>query len=174
MNRLSPQLITYILLVLALGASATGCVMVFTIADEVERTKHEIELLVKRTSGGLAQPEEVPEITDSTAFYNYREDVISSSSFGPKRKVKVHRFFFKRASYTDSLFGGFSVVVANVSGKGVILERQRNVTVTTDNLGKKVGDWRRRVNLLTRDNEPYFALSNDAMKLRTLVRTSTF
>jgi len=163
-----------ILILLTLVSSITSCVMLIAVTDTIDELEENDKIIMENMQGNLSQPEILPEISDTIAYYKIQKGTTEGGLYTNGTSVKVHRFFFVRAQYTDSILNGFSVIVAEVGNSGVIIESQDNVTINQSNLGEKVNDWKTRVNELSSNNKPYFSLSDEGLKIRSLVRTAKF
>lgn len=84
----------------------------------------------------------------------------------------LHRFYFKRAVYTDSLSSGFSVIVADFGRAGIIVENQQDVALSTEMLGSKVSNWKGSMNKITKGKKMYYNLSSTGMQIRTFIRSN--
>lgn len=163
-------------LALVLILNVTGCVMLVAVSETVERAARADRSMMEaiQNKGVLAQPDSMPVLNDSVAYYAVRTGRTEGKGFDEGRYVKMHRFFFKRACYTDSVYTGFSVVVAEVDGRGYLMENQPQVTVAESHLGTRSRQWREAINYLTGRMDPYFALDDEGLKLRSLLRSAKF
>ena len=172
MNKIKEWLIP-ILIGIILIMSITSCVMILAISDTVDKLKDDDKQMMEQMQGNLHPPVETPKLSDSTAFYKSESKTLDMG-FGKEKWIRIHRFFFKRAEFTDSLYSGFSIIVADFGSSGVIIESQENVTVSVSNLGDKIHKWQSKLNLVTLNKPTYSDLSDDGLKVRTFVRSNKF
>jgi len=162
-----------ILIGVTLITSITSCVMVIAISETTNKLEEDDKQMMAQMQGNMNAPKVTPKLTDSTAYYK-SEDKTLDLGLGDKKWIKIHRFFFKRAAYTDSLYSGFSIIVADFGSSGVMIESQENVTVTSSNLGDTLHKWQTKLNLLTLNKMSYNDLSDDGLKTRTYLRSNKF
>lgn len=162
------------LILLTLVFSLTSCVMLFVVTDSISDIEKQDEKVTENDNSRYTQPDIIPEITDSIAYYKEQNGSTESSLYSQGKKINIKRFFFIRGQYTDSIYNGYSIVVAKVGNSGIIIESQENVTVSASNLGEEVKDWKSKINDLTLNDKPYFSLSDEALKTQSLIRTAKF
>jgi len=166
-------LITPILIAITLAVSLYGCIMVYELSDSIDELQQEDELIMEELKRDFNAPEEMPVLNDSLAYY-ITEDRVIETGYREYYKFTLHRFFFPRAQYTDSLFNGFNIVIADFAKKGVLIEHQDNVTVTQSNMGELIFNWKLNVDTLTINRKPYSDYSEKGLKVKTYIRTNKF
>ncbi len=150
-----------------------GCVMILAVHEnvrELEQNDKNMTQLIQ--SGNLEQPDSIPKLTDSLAYYKSERKLVECNY--KNSWVTIHRFFFKRAEYTQKLYSGFSIIVAEFDTQKILVESQDNVTLATTNLGDATKDWETKLDALTTDKDSYVDFSDDGLKVRTYIRSNKF
>ncbi len=164
-----------ILLGIILVTSIYGCVMILAVSETVkELEENDKQMMDHLESNMLNPPDSMPQLSDSLAYYKSERKLIKGDYNYGDSWVTVHRFFFKRSEYTEKLFGGFSIIIADFNTKGVFLETQDNVTLATTNLGDTVTNWETKLDSLTVDRSQYIDFSDNGLKARTFIRSNKF
>lgn len=166
-------LIIPILIAITLAVSLYSCVMVYELSDSIEDLQEEDQLIMEELKRDLNAPDEKPVLNDSVAFYISEKRVIET---GYKEYVSftLHRFFFPRAKYTDSLYNGFNIVIVDLNKKGILIEHQDNVTISKSNMGELIKNWKFNIDSLSFDKKPYSDYSETGLKIKTYIRTNKF
>jgi hypothetical protein len=171
--KLRKELIVPILLVVTLSLSLCSCVMLMVVSDNVEDLENQDKEIMTQLAGNLATPEKTPELSDSIAYYKSERQYIDLG-YSSGITVTFHRFYFKRAAYTDSLFNGFSILVAEIGNRSIIIENQDNVNLSASALGVPLHEWKAKLNELSDNREPYADYSDNGLKLRTFIRSNKY
>ena len=166
-------LIVPILISITLMVSVYSCVMVLEMSDNIETLQEEDEKIMEQLQKDMIPPEVVPVLSDTLSYY-YTDKRLIEVDYNTNYWVTIHRFFFVRAKYTDSLYNGFSIVVADINNKGIIIERQENVTLSQSNLGEIVDNWQFKLDTLTIDKKQYSDYSDKGLKVKTYIRTNKY
>lgn len=171
MKNLEKYIIPF-LLVLTLSTSIFSCVMVFEVSDNVEKLQESDKNIMKELRSNLNPPDTIPILSDSIAYYKSEHRFIEVDF--ERYYFTIHRFFFKRANYTDSLFNGFSILVADFDNRGIIIENQDNVTLTASSIGEIENNWQTKLNYLTSDKNMYNDFSDKGLRIKTYLRSNKF
>ena len=166
------QVIIPLLIMLTLSVSIYSCVMVLEVSDNVEKLQEADKSIMEELRSNLNPPDSMPVLTDSLAYYRTEQRYIEVDF--EKYYFTVHRFFFKRANYTDSLFSGFSIIVADFDKRGIIIENQDNVTLSSSNVGEIDCNWQTKLNSLTSDKNMYSDFSDKGLRIKTYIRSNKF
>ncbi len=167
----------YILLVITTTSSLYSCVMGLVIhenVNELQEADEEMMASVQNMKSTLEVPKEYVKLSDSLAYYKTEKKWVETSSGYDKkgRNFTLHRFYFKRAIYTDSLSSGFSVIIADFGKSGIIIENQKNVVLPENMLGEKELNWKNKMDSLTSNKKMYSNLSSAGMQIRTNIRST--
>jgi len=166
------QLIIPLLLVVTLAICISGCVVIFHVKDSVEQLREDDKKIMDELRSNLNAPDTIPVLTDSLAFYKTDKRFVDVGN--KKIWFTFHRFFFKRANYTDSLSSGFSILVADFDKKGIIIENQDNVTLSASNFGEPTKKWKAKLNLVTLKKSTYSDFSDEGLRIKTYIRSNKF
>lgn len=166
------QFIIPFLLILTSSVSIYSCVMVLEVSDNVEKLQEADKNIMEELRSNLNPPDTMPVLTDSLAYYSTEQRYIEVDY--EKYYFTIHRFFFKRANYTDSLFSGFSIIVADFGKRGIIIENQDNVTLSSSNVGEIESNWQTKLNSLTSDKNMYSDFSDKGLRIKTYIRSNKF
>lgn len=164
------ELFIPVLLAITLAVSVYGCVMVVAVYDNVEQLQEEDERIMAELQSNLNPPDSIPVLSDSLTYYKTEKKRITLDY--DEYWFTIHRFFFKRANYTDSLYNGFSIVVADFGSKGIIIENQDNVTLSSSNIGEPTVKWQSKLNMITSNKETYSDFSDKGLRVKTYVRSN--
>ena len=163
----------YIMLGLTMCTSFYGCMMSLVMNENIESLQEADEEMmssVQNMKSVLELPNEYVQLSDTVAYYKSEKKYVKLNNGG--RSFRLHRFYFKRAIYTDSLSSGFSVIIADFGRSGILVENQQNVTLPAHLLGEEVSSWKSSMNNVTKGKKMYYNLSSNGMQIRTFIRAS--
>lgn len=164
-------------LIISIGLGVTSCVMLVGLVayEESIASDAQVATYIDKT---MQAPEVMPKLNDSLCFYRAKREVMKTSRpgmFGADDSYlgfDLYRFFFPRAKFTDSLYNGFCIVVADLGKRGIIVENQDNVTLSLSAMGDTLRLWESSLNALVLDRPAYSDFSQDGLTLRTLIKSN--
>ncbi|MDR1793637.1 MAG: hypothetical protein LBR36_09435 [Bacteroidales bacterium] len=163
-----------ILLILTLLFSVTSCILPIFLYNDIAELEEQNQELNEKLEASLNfnQSGEMPQLEDTSAYYKTEKRTIKTGSiYETYYKATIHRFFFKRACYTDNLYSGFCLIVADLGDKGIVIEKQDNVLLSADNFGIEKNDWRAVLDDITGGHNIYNDLSNNGLEVRAYIRS---